>query len=333
MVRFCMNPGAATSSPLFYSAPIQGFYLFSYYLYYYPFLLLLNRLNSRKMLKWHTVLSFLLLHMLTGSVFARSCYYPDGTRSPNDVPCGDDENVDTHCCNKASICLDNRLCLNTAQPYALSRQSCTNKKWSSSCSAQCTKYSKKYPVTLFLLTEDPKNRQWTYCCSQVISNESKGNATCLNGESAFSVDPGEVMYGYAKLDGVQDPTTNTTTPTPSNKTDEDTSSSSSTGSSRQREVAIGAGVGVPLGAIAAAAIAWGIYERMQRRKALKSAAASAASGPYSGEMQPMMKAESSAYSPPAHAPSAPAPPPPAPPVELGQQEHQRVVELQGNPRM
>lgn len=170
MVRFCMNPGAATSSPLFYSAPIQGFYFFSYYLYYYPFLLLLNRLNSRKMLKWHTVLSFLLLHMLTGSVFARSCYYPDGTRSPNDVPCGDDENVDTHCCNKASICLDNRLCLNTAQPYALSRQSCTNKKWSSSCSAQCTKCMFSHPP-IFVFFFNPSTHALTHIRFQEISGD------------------------------------------------------------------------------------------------------------------------------------------------------------------
>lgn len=182
-------------------------------------------------------------------------------------------------------------------------------------------------MTLFLLTEDPKNNQWTYCCSQVISKGSKGNATCLFNESAFNVDPGEIMYGYAKLEGVQDPSTNTTTPAPSNSTSS-SSSSSGSGNSHKREVAIGAGVGVPLGVIAAAAIAWGMYERMQKRKALKSATASAAL-PYAGEMQPMMKADSPSYSPPVAAPAPAAAPPP---VELDQQQNQRLVELHGTPR-
>lgn len=131
-----------------------------------------------------------------------------------------------------------------------------------------------------------------------------------------------MMYGYARLQGIQDPSTNTTTPTPSNRTNgTSSSSSSSTGNSHKREVAIGAGVGIPLGVIAAAAIAWGIYERMQKRKALKTAAA--APVPWVGELQPMTKSDSFMHTPP---------PPAAVPVELEQRNH-RIPELQGTPRM
>ena len=297
------------------------------------------------MLRWRTVLSFICLHLLTGSVLARSCYYPNGNLAPADVPCGDDESVDTHCCNKGSICLENRLCLNVANPYVLSRQSCTSQDWTGSCPSQCTKRkflnfvqtrtpalthstdTRDGAVSIFLLTEDVPRRQFSYCCSQVESTGAEGaNATCIyDDEGPFTIEDSNMLYGFAKLQGVQDPSTNTTSPTPANTTNDMGSSSSHTdnsGNSHKREVAIGAGVGVPLGVIAAAAIAWGFYERMQRRKALNTAAA--APVPFTGELQPMMKDD--LYPTPPPPPAGPAP------VELEQRNHQ-VPELQGTPRM
>ena len=47
-----------------------------------------------------------------------------------------------------------------------------------------------------------------------------------------------------------------------------TTTASKSTSSSKKEVAIGVGVGAPLGVIAVSAIAWAIWERLQRRKAL-----------------------------------------------------------------
>lgn len=67
----------------------------------------------------------------------RVCYFPDGTVSTDDVPCAGSGN--THCCARGTgVCLDNGYCLNYEQPYGLSRGSCTDRSWGSSCASHCT---------------------------------------------------------------------------------------------------------------------------------------------------------------------------------------------------
>ena len=66
----------------------------------------------------------------------RTCYYPNGDES-GDVPCSGSEY--THCCGRYGICLTNGFCINTSgKPYSLSRGSCTDPDWGSSCPTQCT---------------------------------------------------------------------------------------------------------------------------------------------------------------------------------------------------
>ena len=72
------------------------------------------------------------------AALAQVCYYPDGTVSSGDVPCASSGTA-THCCGRnTGICLDNGFCLDAAaQPFGLSRASCTDRNWGSSCPSQC----------------------------------------------------------------------------------------------------------------------------------------------------------------------------------------------------
>lgn len=114
----------------------------------------------------------------------------------------------------------------------------------------------------------------------MVSADKGQNATCLDGRDPFTVDYDSIIYGVAALGNVSNPSSSTP------------SDSTANSNSSNREVAIGAGVGVPLGVIAAAAIAWGLWERMQRRRVLKSVAAQSSAA---GELQPIMKSD--AYMP------------------------------------
>lgn len=132
-----------------------------------------------------------------------------------------------------------------------------------------------------------------------------GTIGCDGDRTPFTLDSGEMLYGYAALE-------NTTTTAPK--------------SSNKKEVAIGVGVGVPLGVIAASAIAWAIWERLQRKKTLgagtgSAMAAGAAAAPV---YQPVMKPDS--YMP------AVQNVPVSVPVEL-EQLSRPIPELQGSHRM
>lgn len=160
--------------------------------------------------------------------------------------------------------------------------------------------------SIFLVTEDVVNQKFTYCCGEPTVADN-GTITCLKNSAPFTLDTGEMLYGYAALE-------NTTTTAPK--------------SSSSRDVAIGAGVGVPLGVIAASAIAWAIWERMQRRKTLGAASGAAgfagvAGAPAAG-YGPIMKTDS--YMP------AIQNMPMLMPVEL-EQRRAPISELQGTHRM
>jgi len=138
------------------------------------------------------------------------------------------------------------------------------------------------------------NGNATYCCNNLVGN-SDGSVTCPDGAEPFTIPDGKIIPGYAalanisSLDGsVTTPTTSANTSNCSTPTDAPSSSStgssspsfsstdassSSSSSSSSRDIAIGAGVGVPLGVIALSAIAWALWERKQRQKALAVGAA------------------------------------------------------------
>ena len=80
--------------------------------------------------------ALLVLCLTLGYATAQTCYFPNGSEAPDDVPCSDDQH--TNCCGKAGICLSNGFCLNAlSQPYTISRGTCTDQNWGSNCTQRC----------------------------------------------------------------------------------------------------------------------------------------------------------------------------------------------------
>ncbi|CRG89127.1 hypothetical protein PISL3812_06163 [Talaromyces islandicus] len=214
----------------------------------------------------------------------RTCYYPDHSIAHDDVPCGDGEHV--ACCGSGAICLSTGLCMNIdQQPYALSRLSCTDESWGSSCPNYCLQeasYNSSW-ISIVLLTY--LDNVAKYCCNNIIVSD--GQPACLNDLAPFRmpnaniVENTNLLAGYVKANSTSSSTNSTdasdsacnaTTASPS-------SANSTTSSGSNHDAAIGAGVGVPLGVIALASIAWALWERrkLHRISAAQHTAIAAAS--------------------------------------------------------
>ncbi|EEQ92465.1 hypothetical protein RJZ56_005092 [Blastomyces dermatitidis] len=242
----------------------------------------------------------------------RMCYALDGTEYPFDVPCTNDEV--TVCCNSKDICMSNGLCyLQGSHGSVLSRGSCTDKNWGPGCFAPCSSYHRHigFPIVNFGF----QGKDSKYCCGgfEIVD----GKVGCLNGDSTFSLPPGQAIVGVAGLVNNSSPsptptstastTSTTSTTSTGTRTTGTGTSTTATGTNTDlpptptdtgspvhttppvttcpspRDTVIGVGIGVPLGVIAIAALAWAIWERSGRRQAL--AAASAGGAVYSAQTE------------------------------------------------
>ena len=151
--------------------------------------------------------------------------------------------------------MSNGLCyVQGTRGSALSRGSCTDSNWGSACDAFCADYNQDsgFPV-VNLVFNGSYPLASTFCCGQTaVVNGSLG---CLNGDTPFTLDPGYAILGVAGLSYNTSSTSNATNTTCATSID---------------GTAIGVGVGVPLGVIAAGALAWGLWERQQRKRHMKS---------------------------------------------------------------
>ncbi|KAJ5706716.1 hypothetical protein N7488_006517 [Penicillium malachiteum] len=118
-------------------------------------------------------LALLVLSLLIFLVEVRAttqCYYSDSTKS-SDTPCYTDGRVSA-CCGEDSICLTNGLCLSLAQPYRLSRGSCTDYAWGSSCPQYCTNAQPSAGASVVWLTNGTTGGstgdETEYCCNSVV---------------------------------------------------------------------------------------------------------------------------------------------------------------------
>lgn len=75
---------------------------------------------------------------------AAICYFPDGSLTPQDVPCLSDSQRQSNCCGPGYACLSNKICRlersadEIAVKYTYRRGSCTDKIWrSSACPSFC----------------------------------------------------------------------------------------------------------------------------------------------------------------------------------------------------
>ncbi|KAJ5306932.1 hypothetical protein N7508_005947 [Penicillium antarcticum] len=207
-----------------------------------------------------------LLAGLIWSVATRAdinCYNPDGSQAPDDVPCTSDST--TFCCSKGDVCMSNGLCyLQGKRGFVLSRASCTDRSWNSCGSyTYCMPYNKGsgFPI----VSAQYNGSSTIHCCG--TANWEDGTVNCGNFKSV-EVPHGTAIAGVAGLSAASSVTA---TSSPGSSTSAPTSTSNPTsdsGSNAKREAAIGAGVGVPLGVIALASIAWALWERRARVKAL-----------------------------------------------------------------
>lgn len=83
------------------------------------------------------LLPLLLLSSSFAAADTRACYFPDGTKALDRVPCSDQSN--TACCGSDHICMANGLCLNSGshQPFGFSRAACTDSNWGADCPHVC----------------------------------------------------------------------------------------------------------------------------------------------------------------------------------------------------
>ncbi|PGH06537.1 hypothetical protein GX51_02362 [Blastomyces parvus] len=227
---------------------------------------------------------------------SRMCYALDGTEYPFDVPCTNNEV--TTCCNDKDICMSNGLCyLQGNHGFVLSRGSCTDKNWGPGCTAPCSKYNRHIGFPIINFGFEAENSK--YCCGGLEYVD--GNLVCMNGDPAFKLPPGSGILGVAGLVNTTSaaPSPSSTASTTATGTNTDLSPTATTTSTdpgskepntspgstcpAPRDTVIGVGVGVPLGVIAIAALAWAMWERSGKRKAL--AAASAGGAVYSAQTE------------------------------------------------
>lgn len=64
------------------------------------------------------------------------CYYPNGEIETRDMPCSDNGGA---CCREGWDCLSSGLCCAPGMSEDFQRQTCTDKRWGSSCPDMCTR--------------------------------------------------------------------------------------------------------------------------------------------------------------------------------------------------
>ncbi|KAJ5933899.1 hypothetical protein N7454_006228 [Penicillium verhagenii] len=217
------------------------------------------------------ILLFGFLNLLTiaSASFSSQCYYPNGNES-TDTPCYTDGRV-THCCGEESICLTNQLCLSVAQPFSLSRGSCTDKSWGTDCPSTCRSAQEAAGAAVVWLTNGTTtSEEPQYCCnSAVVSANNTIVCSTVDGDfqNPFTISNGSAIANAAALSGLVEESSSSTvanTTASGNYTAMTKSQSSCNNSSK--DVAIGAGVGIPLGVIALLLIVWAMWERRLRKQ-------------------------------------------------------------------
>ncbi|KAJ5099484.1 hypothetical protein N7532_006485 [Penicillium argentinense] len=201
---------------------------------------------------------------------ARTCYFPHGNTAANSYPCTSDDT--TFCCGKDNICLSNGYCLDTVQPFVLSRGSCTSQNWGAGCPTHCQDTFDDKGASIINLSFI--NGTSKYCCGTPVINGSE--IVCPFEKDSFEIDDGEILAGHTALQNVTSLSASSNSSNSSGICPTATSSPSSSGS---HDVAIGAGLGVPLGLVALGSLVWAFMERRRANRLSKAMANSTAPGP------------------------------------------------------
>ncbi|PYI11276.1 hypothetical protein BO78DRAFT_425790 [Aspergillus sclerotiicarbonarius CBS 121057] len=225
------------------------------------------------------------LTILISLTTARTCYHPDKSVATSNVPYTSDST--TFCCDSGAICMTNGYCIGVgSQPYLLFRGSCTDEDWGDDCPSHCVNKNPSGGAPIIGIGSDSSGDA-QYCCGFQVKNN--GTSECVDGDTAFTLDDGEMILGRAALENVTSTTassssTSSTALGTSATTVTNTASYSASDndgthcSGGSNATAVGAGVGVPLGVLAVSAAVWALWERGRRRVAVAAAAAAAGAG-------------------------------------------------------
>ncbi|PWY69043.1 hypothetical protein BO94DRAFT_527598 [Aspergillus sclerotioniger CBS 115572] len=227
------------------------------------------------------LLTILPLTLLISLTTARTCYHPDKSIATSNVPCTSDST--TFCCDSGAICMTNGYCIGVgSQPYLLFRGACTDQDWGDNCPSHCANKNPTGGAPIIGIGSDSSGNS-KYCCGFQVKNN--GSSECVDGDTAFTLDDGEMILGKAALENVTSSSsssaTSTSTGTMSTATVVETMCSASDNGSHcgtSNATAVGAGVGVPLGVLAVSAAIWALWERGRRRTAVAAAVAAGVSG-------------------------------------------------------
>lgn len=129
----------------------------TYILRFLPFLTNFGLIAARAMrlrISNHMLYTLAFLQLFTCLIVANNCYYPHGNIALTDVVCFPSD-ADSFCCGPGYACLENKLCMRTAegtdnQPIgSFDRGSCTDASFNSSaCPQFCTDAGSKYIIII-----------------------------------------------------------------------------------------------------------------------------------------------------------------------------------------
>ncbi|KAL4759649.1 uncharacterized protein BDW70DRAFT_79389 [Aspergillus foveolatus] len=217
------------------------------------------------------LLNLVLLLLLSPSLSVATCYYPNGNEATTDVQCTPGDN--SACCGSGSICLSNGLCMSIAQPFGLSRGSCTDPNFEiDECTSACTNIQRNTGCAI--VPYNSTDQGVYYCCNSIVNNVTGPNPSCdldlepFTLQSATIVPGAGLLKNYVELSD-SDNTANTNI-TARNRTDACADADTSDSNTDVKTVAVGAGLGVPLGVLALAGFLWALYERRRRLRTITS---------------------------------------------------------------
>ncbi|KAM0713308.1 hypothetical protein Q7P35_000760 [Cladosporium inversicolor] len=124
---------------------------------------------------------------LVATTAAQSCYFPDGTLSP-DTPCTTSSGH-TSCCGSDALCMDDGLCFRRG---ILSRGSCTDKNWESdACAGYCRTESPGGGIAITACSDEGEDSKFT-CGLNTKGCELEDTTWTLHGNVSLVLRPSQV---------------------------------------------------------------------------------------------------------------------------------------------
>jgi hypothetical protein len=147
--------------------------------HYKPFYSLIQAARLIHTTMWAFIFGF----FISLQAFADNCYYPDGKKASDAIPCGNDSPM---CCPNDWQCLDNGLCsLSNQQSILFGRYSCTSNPWGDGCPRNCVRDVSKMGNEAVVQCLDG-----SWCCDTNHPEYSPGGKSCCDDDNKVTFDFG-----------------------------------------------------------------------------------------------------------------------------------------------